>query len=126
MDSRYVLTAFGTDRPGVVAAVSRIIYEIGGNLDDSTMTRLLDEFAIILLFSVRDNVDELPLKSDQLARGYFLNLRHGDSCSCTGQLNNDKRVEISLLLLYNTEVNVTLYELNNLNGGFKWVKNCLS
>jgi glycine cleavage system transcriptional repressor len=62
MDLRYILTAFGKDRPGVVADVSRIIYEIGGNLEDSTMTRLLDEFAIILLFSVRDNVDELLLK----------------------------------------------------------------
>jgi glycine cleavage system transcriptional repressor len=58
MDLRYVLTAFGKDRPGVVADVSRIIYEIGGNLEDSTMTRLIDEFAIILLFSVRENVDD--------------------------------------------------------------------
>ena len=52
MNKRYILTAFGRDRPGVVADVSRIIYELGGNLEDSTMSRLVDEFTIILLFSV--------------------------------------------------------------------------
>jgi glycine cleavage system transcriptional repressor len=54
MEHRYILTAFGEDRPGVVADVSRLVYEIGGNLEDSTMTRLVDEFAIILLFSVHE------------------------------------------------------------------------
>jgi glycine cleavage system transcriptional repressor len=70
MDNRYILTAFGKDRPGVVADVSRIIYEIGGNLEDSTMTRLVDEFAIILLFSVHEpDIDErLTMECRRLER----------------------------------------------------------
>ncbi len=51
MERKYVLTAFGKDRPGIVADVSGLIYESGCNLEDSTMTRLMDQFAIILLFS---------------------------------------------------------------------------
>jgi glycine cleavage system transcriptional repressor len=58
MEKRYVLTAFGEDRPGVVADVTGLIYEIGGNLEDSTMTRLADEFTIILLFSSGTDIED--------------------------------------------------------------------
>ncbi len=58
MERHYVLTAFGKDRPGVVADVAGLIFEIGGNLEDSTMTRLADEFAIILLFSISEKIED--------------------------------------------------------------------
>ena len=81
MDNRYILTAFGKDKPGVVADVSRIIYEIGGNLEDSTMTRLVDEFAIILLFSVHGpEIEELltmecrRLERDKAISAFFRQL----------------------------------------------------
>ena len=51
MDKKFIMTAFGKDRPGIVADVSQIIYENGCNLEDSTMTLLEDEFTIILLFA---------------------------------------------------------------------------
>lgn len=51
MDNKYILTAFSKDRPGIVADISEVIYENGCNLEDSTMTSMLDEFAIILLFA---------------------------------------------------------------------------
>jgi glycine cleavage system transcriptional repressor len=53
MEKRYIMTAFGMDRPGVVADVTELLYECGCNLEDSTMTRLADEFAVILLFTSR-------------------------------------------------------------------------
>ena len=51
MDKKFIMTAFGKDRPGIVADVSQIIYENGCNLEDSTMTLLEDEFTIMLLFA---------------------------------------------------------------------------
>jgi glycine cleavage system transcriptional repressor len=45
------MTAFGKDRPGIVADVTRVLYENGCNLEDSTMSMLDDEFTINLLFS---------------------------------------------------------------------------
>jgi len=51
MKRYYIMTAFGKDRTGIVADVAHLIYEAGCNLEDSTMARLLDEFAMILLFS---------------------------------------------------------------------------
>jgi glycine cleavage system transcriptional repressor len=51
MEKKFILTAFGKDRPGIVADVSEVVYENGCNLEDSTMTRLADEFTLILLVS---------------------------------------------------------------------------
>jgi glycine cleavage system transcriptional repressor len=44
----WILTAFGKDRPGLVAGVTKVLYELGCNLEDSAMTRLAGEFAIML------------------------------------------------------------------------------
>lgn len=51
MANRYIMTAFGKDRPGIVADVTKILFEYGCNLEDSTMTLLADEFTLVLLFS---------------------------------------------------------------------------
>lgn len=46
-----VLTAIGPDRPGIVKAISALIHRAGGNLEDSRMAVLAEEFALIALFS---------------------------------------------------------------------------
>jgi glycine cleavage system transcriptional repressor len=54
------MTAFGKDRPGIVADVTQVLYENGCNLEDTTMSMLSDEFTINLLFSSnRDNIEEI-------------------------------------------------------------------
>lgn len=57
MGTGYIMTAFGKDRPGIVADVSQILYENGCNLEDSTMTLLADEFTLILLFTTGSQGD---------------------------------------------------------------------
>jgi len=51
MTQRWVVTALGKDRPGIVAGVAKTLYRLGCNLEDSAMTRLEGEFAIMLIFS---------------------------------------------------------------------------
>lgn len=46
-----VLTAVGSDRPGLVERISTLIHGAGANLEDSRMAILGGEFALILLFS---------------------------------------------------------------------------
>lgn len=63
MANRFIMTAFGKDRPGIVADVTKILYENGCNLDDTTMSMLADEFTLSLLFtSGRENIEELLSK----------------------------------------------------------------
>lgn len=51
MSNRFIMTAFGKDRPGIVADVTCLLFENGCNLEESTMTILADEFTLSLLFS---------------------------------------------------------------------------
>lgn len=57
--ARYIMTAFGKDRPGIVADVTRILFENDCNLEDTSMSMLADEFTLNLLFSSpRENIEE--------------------------------------------------------------------
>lgn len=55
------VTAIGTDRPGIVATVTRVLHERGGNLEDSAMTILGGQFAIVLLVATEDDPDALAV-----------------------------------------------------------------
>ena len=62
MTPRWIVTALGKDRPGIVAGVTQILYRLGCNLEDSAMTRLEGEFAIMLIFSGPAKVREETLR----------------------------------------------------------------
>lgn len=51
MTQLIVLSAIGTDRPGVVNDLSKVILDCGGNIEESRMTALGTEFAMLLLVS---------------------------------------------------------------------------
>jgi glycine cleavage system transcriptional repressor len=50
------VSAIGRDRPGIVAAISGVLLELGGNIDDSQMSILHGHFAVMLIVSVPDEV----------------------------------------------------------------------
>jgi glycine cleavage system transcriptional repressor len=51
MKKYFVISALGNDRPGIVDQLSKTILECGCNIEDSRMTVLGGEFAVILLVS---------------------------------------------------------------------------
>lgn len=51
------VTAVGADRPGIVAALTAALLDLGGNLEDCRAALLRGSFAIALLVSVPDDVD---------------------------------------------------------------------
>ncbi len=64
MKTYYILSAIGKDRPGIVADVSEVIYECGGNMEDSSMSLLRNHFALLLLFSTeREEVNQKLVSS---------------------------------------------------------------
>ena len=48
MNSVIVITAVGRDQPGIIAALAKTVLDLGGNLDDATMTRLHGSFAAMV------------------------------------------------------------------------------
>jgi len=51
MTQLIVLSAIGTDRTGVVQDISKVILACGGNIEESRMTTLGAEFAMLMLVS---------------------------------------------------------------------------
>jgi glycine cleavage system transcriptional repressor len=49
------VTALGADRPGIVAAVTGVLVDHGGNLEDTAMTNLGGHFAMMLVVEVPDS-----------------------------------------------------------------------
>jgi glycine cleavage system transcriptional repressor len=47
--TEFAVTAIGRDRPGIVAAVTGVLLDLGGNLEDSRMAILGGHFAVMLL-----------------------------------------------------------------------------
>lgn len=50
------MTAVGADRPGIVAALTGALLEIGGNLEDARAALLRGSFATVLAVAVPDDV----------------------------------------------------------------------
>lgn len=72
MQRTVVITGAGRDQVGIVAQLTGVLYKLGCNLLDSSMTLLRGEFAIILMTTLGENVTleqlriELELVQDAL------------------------------------------------------------
>jgi glycine cleavage system transcriptional repressor len=51
MTRHFILTAVGRDRPGIVADLAEMVFELGCNLEDSSMVNLGSEFATMVLIT---------------------------------------------------------------------------
>jgi glycine cleavage system transcriptional repressor len=60
----FAVSAIGRDRPGIVAAVSEVLLEHDGNIEDSQMTILRGHFTIMLIVSTPDSVDIARLEEE--------------------------------------------------------------
>ncbi len=56
------VTVIGTDRPGIVAAVTRVLVDQGCNLEDTSMSILRGHFAMVLIVAATDAVDAAGLE----------------------------------------------------------------
>lgn len=57
MDHFAIITAFGQDRPGIVALMAERLFELGCNIEDTCMTRLRGEFTMMLMVRLPDGID---------------------------------------------------------------------
>jgi glycine cleavage system transcriptional repressor len=58
----YAITVIGKDKPGIVAAVAKVLYEKGFSIEDSSSTLLKDQFSMILIVSIDTNLSIIELK----------------------------------------------------------------
>lgn len=53
--TEFAVTAIGRDRPGIVAALSDVLLELGGNVEDSRMAILGGHFSVMLLVDLPES-----------------------------------------------------------------------
>ncbi|MCB1736900.1 MAG: glycine cleavage system protein R [Gammaproteobacteria bacterium] len=88
-NSYLVISAMGADRPGIVDELSGQILECGCNIEDSRMSVLGREFALILLISGRwDAIAKLETALEPLGKRLDLTVNHRrtDSREQTGNV----------------------------------------
>jgi glycine cleavage system transcriptional repressor len=56
------VTVIGHDRPGIIAEVTAVVSDLGGNLEDSSMTLLRGHFAWMLIADVAAPAEELAAR----------------------------------------------------------------
>ena len=75
----FIISAFGKDQTGIVAVVTTSLNELSCNIEDSSMTRLKDEFAMLITISVAEKVSEKDIRDRLEAtaneKGLFITLK---------------------------------------------------
>ncbi len=81
-----VVTAVGADRPGIVAAITGALLELGGNLEETRAALLRGSFATVLAVAVPDGVgrEEVQAALRPVALELGLGLWVGDAAPRTG------------------------------------------
>ncbi|MEE2664633.1 MAG: ACT domain-containing protein [Myxococcota bacterium] len=76
MSHWFLLSAIGRDKPGLVAELAQLIYDADANLEDSRMTILGSDFAVILLCSSArgETADDISLGAKRLERDHGLTI----------------------------------------------------
>ena len=76
----FIVSAIGRDRPGLVAELAQLVFDCDANLEDSRMTILGSDFAVILLCSssAESTGDGLVVGAKRLERehGLTILIRH--------------------------------------------------
>ncbi len=110
---RFVLFTIGEDRPGIVSAISGVLYRMHCNIEDSSMTILRGNFAIILIVAVPDEVDvsvlESMLREEAERLGLFLTLR-----PIEGDGRSTKYVSYCLIKIFGEDKTGIVYKVSNL------------
>ncbi|MBL4712701.1 MAG: glycine cleavage system protein R, partial [Gammaproteobacteria bacterium] len=75
MTTKLVISALGNDRPGIVDELTNIIYTNNLNVEDSRMTVLGGEFAILLLVSGNaENIENLSTQVEDIEQTLHMRL----------------------------------------------------
>lgn len=70
--NQYAIAAIGGDRPGIVAALGEALLQLGGNIDDSSMTILGGHFAMLLVVNAEAGREELQAALGPVAEEFDL------------------------------------------------------
>lgn len=106
------VTVVGPDRPGIVAAIAKALFEAGCNLEDATSTVLRGHFAIVLIVALPDGVDadeiEQRLAEPAAELGMVVSVR------AVAHLTTSRGVATDVISVYGADRAGIVYEVTRL------------
>lgn len=79
---RAIVSVIGKDRKGIIAGVSRVLYEESVNIEDISQTLMQEYFTMIMMVALSDNGDltKLSMRLDALGSelGVEIRVQHED------------------------------------------------
>lgn len=66
--NHFIIVAIGEDKPGIVAKVTEILFKNGFNIEDSSMTKLNNEFTIMLIVKGDKSLEHLKQEFSRLEK----------------------------------------------------------
>ncbi len=113
MAQNMILTAVGKDKPGIVAGVSKVLYELGYNIEDSSMTLLKGEFAMILVISGKKDISPVQFSKNfdflRKTLGLSIYLRELSPDELVHKV--DEQVKIYAISVYGVDKPGIVYEI---------------
>lgn len=96
------LSAIGRDRPGIVAAISKVLLDHRCNVEDSTMSILRGHFTMMLIVSAPESTDlqDLRAELDDVRAGLSL---EGVSVSEVAEVADETAVASHILTVYGAD-----------------------
>jgi len=116
---KIVLSAIGKDRPGIVAGVTHNLFAAGCNLEDSAMTILEGEFALLVIAS-RPSKISMKVFQDRLQTlakklGLVLNIKEMEVSRSTSV----KNPRSAIITASGTDRTGILYKISNVLAKYK-------
>lgn len=71
---RFAVSAIGPDRPGIVAGLSRVLFDHAINVDELHMTIVRGQFTTMFVVTADDDLDAVSARSDLAAAGRLAGL----------------------------------------------------
>jgi len=95
MNQSLVITAIGADRPGIVNELTEILLKAGLNIEDSRMSVLGGEFAVMLLVTGNDiSIDSVNQQKDSISTSLDLSVLIKPTISSSNQSDDHTRYKI--------------------------------
>jgi ACT domain-containing protein len=66
--TRVILTAFGHNKPGVIAAITKALADAGCDIQDMTQKRMQEFYSIMIIFDLQEARDSFETIRDNLLR----------------------------------------------------------
>ena len=119
MVKQIIITATGSDRPGIVSELSNIITSHGSNLEESRMSRMGSDFAIIMLISVPEDWEESLKLSLQSINDLAVSIKYTEEINKSEMMHYginlcgaDNEGIVKVLTKYLAEKSINIVELN--------------